>query len=355
MKNLKVENTARAGSYDILIGPGLLDAAGERLGAFIPQNDKTVVVSDENVYPLYGERVMRSLAGAGADVCAVLIPPGEGSKTLKQLGVLYDMFAEIGLKRGGLVLALGGGVVGDIAGLAAATYMRGVPLAQLPTTVLAQVDSSVGGKTAVDTPAGKNMVGVFARPVMVLADTDALSTLPPREYASGMAEVIKYGAIASADLFAKLESSPGMVDEDIIAECCAIKAAIVAEDEFDTGRRQLLNFGHTFGHAIETTYHFEKYTHGEAVAMGMVIAAGAGEFLGLTEAGTSERILRLTGACGLPAPEGNLPGLAQYVAHDKKSTADAVTLILLEHIGKAAVRRTTFAELEKILFQISEG
>jgi 3-dehydroquinate synthase len=351
MKKLIVENKARRGSYEISIGAGLLDAAGERLGAFIPHN-KTVVVSDENVYRLYGERVMASLTDAGADVAAVIIPPGESSKTLKQLGIIYDRFGEIGLRRGGLVVALGGGVVGDIAGFAAATWMRGVPLAQLPTTLLAQVDSSVGGKTAVDTSAGKNMVGVFSRPVAVLADTEILSTLPPREYASGMAEVIKYGAIASAELFEKLEAGADtlqIISAAIIAECCAIKSDVVSEDEFDTGRRQILNFGHTFGHALEAKHGFEKYTHGEAVAQGMVIAAAAGEVIGLTPRGTAERILALTRAYGLPDPEVDLTDLAAYIGHDKKSSADGVSLILLENIGRAVIRKVTFAEVDTLL------
>jgi 3-dehydroquinate synthase len=387
MEKLNVENKVESGCYEILIGGGLLDAAGEWLGAFIPNSDKTVVVSDENVYRLYGERVMSALADAGADVAAVLIPPGESSKTLTQLESIYDLFGDIGLKRGGLVVALGGGVVGDIAGFAAATWMRGVPMAQLPTTLLAQVDSSVGGKTAVDTPAGKNMVGAFSRPVAVLADTEVLSTLPPREYASGMAEVIKYGAIASADLFAKLTSisaqsnpnqgtytppiisgnkrphaqpyafaetapSAGTIDESVIATCCAIKAGIVSEDEFDTGRRQILNFGHTFGHALEAMHGFKKYTHGEAVAQGMVIAAAAGEVIGLTPRGTAERVLELTRAYGLPDPEGNLINLAAYIGHDKKSSADGVSLILLEDIGRAVIRKFTFDEVESLLGKV---
>ncbi|MDR1067701.1 MAG: 3-dehydroquinate synthase [Clostridiales Family XIII bacterium] len=350
MELLKVENTARAGSYDIEIGSGLIAAAGEKLGRFIPKHDKTVVVSDENVFRLYGERVMASLAKAGADTAAVIIPPGEASKTLKQLEAIYDLFGDIGLKRGGLVIALGGGVVGDIAGLAAATWMRGVPLVQLPTTLLAQVDSSVGGKTAIDTSSGKNMVGVFSRPAAVLADTETLSTLPLREYASGMAEVIKYGAIASAGLFERLESlNAGAAGEDIIAACCGIKADIVSEDEFDTGKRQLLNFGHTFGHALETKYGFTKYTHGEAVAQGMVIAAAVGESAGITPKGTADRILRLTLAQGLPAPETDITDLARYISHDKKSTADSVSLVLIRGIGAAVIHNVKFGEAGALL------
>jgi 3-dehydroquinate synthase len=369
MEKLTVENKARAENYDILIGSGLLDSVGERLSEFIPKGDKTIVVSDENIYRICGERVMTSLANAGAEVAAVLIPPGENSKNLKQLETIYDLFGDIGLKRGGLVVALGGGVVGDIAGLAAATWMRGVPLAQLPTTLLAQVDSSVGGKTAVDTSSGKNMVGVFSRPIAVLADTEILSTLPPREFASGMAEVIKYGAIASADLFEKLSNaaptvlypnltpanadvtnvSAAPVGADVIAACCAIKADIVSEDEFDTGRRQLLNFGHTFGHALEAKYGFSKYTHGEAVSQGMVIAAAAGETLGITRPGTAKRILDLTRAHGLPDPESEIADLSAYITHDKKSTSDGVSLILLPEIGSAIVRKADFDEVAELL------
>ncbi|MDR3364413.1 MAG: 3-dehydroquinate synthase [Clostridiales Family XIII bacterium] len=353
MEKILVKLGCRA--YEILIEKGLVAGAGPfgaavRVAA-IAEGARIAFVSDENVWAAGGAAFFEALARAGAGVFPVIIKPGEASKNLGGLGRLADAFAEFGLTRGGLVCAMGGGVVGDLAGFAAATWMRGVCYAQIPTSLLAMVDSSVGGKTAVDIPAGKNLVGAFHQPSLVLVDPGLLATLPTREFRSGMAEVIKYGAALRMGLFERLEktdcaagaSSPGF--DGIIADCIGIKAAIVEEDELDKGRRALLNFGHTFGHAIEAKYGFAKYTHGEAVAIGMRIAARYGEAVGITEPGTAARLCALLDAWGLTAEEG-ADGLIELIGKDKKAKGNAVGLILLTRIGEAAIFRTPLADVE---------
>jgi 3-dehydroquinate synthase len=346
MKKLHVALGER--SYDLLIGDGILSEPLTAAAAFAPAAERAALVCDETVWSLYGQLASDSLRGAGLPSEPILVPPGEGSKSIEQLSYLYERFAEMGLTRGGLVVALGGGVTGDLAGFAAATWMRGVGLVQIPTTLLAQVDSSVGGKTAIDIGAGKNLVGAFHQPRLVVIDPLVLKTLPPREYAAGMAEVIKYGAIASPALFGQLESGrPGGDIADIIHECCRIKRDVVIEDEFDTGLRMTLNFGHTFGHAIETKYGYGRYNHGEAVAGGMRIAARVGEMLGVTEAGTEERISRLLSRYDLDVRE-NTDGLISIMKRDKKAAGAGVNLVLLKNIGEATIKYVEYAALEKV-------
>jgi 3-dehydroquinate synthase len=349
MKKLHVPLGER--SYDLLIGDGILSEPLTAATKFASVAERVALVCDETVWGLYGQPVSDSLRVAGLSSEPILVPPGEGSKSIARLSYLYERFAEMGLTRGGLVVALGGGVTGDLAGFAAATWMRGVNLVQIPTTLLAQVDSSVGGKTAIDIGAGKNLVGSFHQPRLVVIDPETLKTLPPREYAAGMAEVIKYGAIASPSLFEKLElrqlelKPPGDDIADIICECCRIKRDVVAEDEFDTGRRMMLNFGHTFGHAIETKYGYNKYNHGEAVAGGMRLAARVGEALGVTEAGTEERLSRLLSRYGLDVREG-ADGLLSIMKRDKKAAGSGVNLVLLKNIGEATVEYVEYTALE---------
>jgi 3-dehydroquinate synthase len=345
----------RENAYDILIGTGLLDGFGElireRLGA-LPAGREAALVTDSAVWGHYAAPMRESLVRAGLAYSAVVLEPGEGNKSLAGLGRLYDAFAQMRLARDGLVIAFGGGVIGDLAGFAAATWMRGVRLVQIPTTLLAQVDSSVGGKTAVNTDAGKNLVGVFYQPSLVLADTALLACLPARELRCGMAEVIKYGAIRSQRLFADLrdaQSEDADALRDIVGACCAIKADIVERDERDTGERMLLNFGHSFGHAIEKLGGFHRYKHGEAVAMGMATAAEIGEDLGLTAPGSAAALRTVLSAHGLETrcPYA-LSELLPLMALDKKNSGGAVRLVLLRTIGEAFVRSFDADALRRI-------
>ncbi|MDR0817524.1 MAG: 3-dehydroquinate synthase [Clostridiales Family XIII bacterium] len=361
MKTLTVPLGAR--SYDILIGNGLISRAGQYLRTFVNESERVVLISDEHVYGIYEPVICTALSDAGIEFDSFILPPGEETKNIDVLAQIFDWLGEDGrLGRQGLIIAFGGGVIGDLAGFAAACWMRGVRFIQIPTTLLAQVDSSVGGKTAIDTQRGKNLVGAFHQPSYVLIDTGLLDTLPPREYGAGMAEVIKYGAIASAGLFDKLaklakhktnEQSPGPghhndIPEEIIYECLRIKSDIVAEDEFDTGRRMILNFGHTFGHAIELKYGFDKYNHGEGVAAGMIIAADTGEKLGVTKPGTKDDIINLLSTYGLDIREDSAD-LIQYIKNDKKSGSSFVDLVLLTEIGEAVTYKIDFERLETVL------
>jgi 3-dehydroquinate synthase len=329
-------------SYDICMGDGLLADFGvllrERLGA--PCAGGMALVTDDNVWARFASPMTASLARAGLDFKAIVLKPGEENKSLAGLGRLYDAFAEMRLRRDGLVLAFGGGVIGDLAGFAAATWMRGVRLAQMPTTLLAQVDSSVGGKTAVNTDAGKNLAGAFHQPALVLTDTALLAALPAREFRCGMAEAIKCGAIRSARLFESLKAVPdASALPGVVGECCDIKADIVERDEFDTGERMLLNFGHSFGHAIEKLGDFRAHTHGEAVAMGMALAAETGERLGLTARGSAAALREVLAAQGLEADCPYAPAeLRARMESDKKNGAGVFRLVLLASPGEAFVR-----------------
>jgi 3-dehydroquinate synthase len=347
-------------SYDILIRSGSLDEIPDLAAPYASAGEAIALVGDETVWELYGERVSSALRGAGMAFEYIPVPPGEGSKSIRQLTRLYERFAEMGLGRNGLVAALGGGVTGDLAGFAAATWMRGTALVQIPTTLLAQVDSSVGGKTAVDIDAGKNLVGAFHQPKAVLIDPLVTATLPSRERAAGMAEIIKYGAAASESFFARLEarpvpddSDPGVPNDlpDIIYTCCRIKRDLVAEDEFDTGRRMILNFGHTFGHAIEAKYGYGRFNHGEAVAGGMRIAAKIGELLGITAKGAEARISNLLSRYGLDVRE-DAGDLLPIIKRDKKAAGQGVKLVLLKDIGEAVVERFTYPAIEDALREL---
>ena len=342
-------------SYEIQIADGAISGLADRAKALLRDGEMACFVTDEHVWAMHGQKAFRALERIGLRARAVVLPPGEPSKNIAGLTRLYDFFAESGLGRKGLVIAFGGGVIGDLAGFAAATWMRGVRLIQVPTTLLAQVDSSVGGKTAIDIAAGKNLVGAFHQPVLVLIDPLVLETLPAREYAAGMAEVIKYGVIASASLFEHLQSAaPRKGLQLIISACCGIKRDIVAGDEYDTGQRMILNFGHSFGHAIEAKYGFERYNHGEAVALGMVLAARAGERLGITEPGVSMQIYRLLERFELPCLI-NTEGLLEFMKRDKKSRSERIDLILIRKIGQAVVHPVGFGALPELLAQRFEG
>ena len=343
MKTLTVSLPGR--SYDILIQRGLLDRAGEYCRKALPRADKLFVVTDSTVGPLYLKRLIPPLEAAGLETAICEIPAGEASKCAGELARLWECMMDFGLTRTDAVVALGGGVVGDLAGFAAATILRGVDFVQLPTTLLSQVDSSVGGKVAIDLDHGKNLAGAFWQPRLVLMDPDTLDTLPDATFADGMAEVIKYGCIFDRTFFDFLAQRPDRARlmeeiEHILYTCCDLKRKVVEEDERDTGNRMLLNFGHTLGHAYELAGHYETWTHGQAVAAGMVRAAGLGERLGVTPAGTAETIARTLALLGLPV---EIPcSLADYTAAidlDKKGAGAEIAVILLEELGRAVPHR----------------
>ena len=342
--------------YHIAVGNGILDTLGTLVAAHRESPGQVVVVSDENVWAAHEEDLTTAMEKADIPFVPVIRPPGEGNKSIEGLARLYDAFAQMKLRRSGMVVAFGGGVIGDLAGFAAATYMRGVSYIQVPTTLLSQVDSSVGGKTGINLPSGKNMAGAFYQPRAVLIDTATLRTLPPREWRCGMAEVIKYGAIRSEDLFQRLYRLEEMGDcRDIILRCCGIKSEVVAMDEHDNGERMLLNFGHTFGHGVEKRYEYSRYNHGEGVAVGMRIAAAVGEELGLTEKGTARRLVQLMERHGLDAAcPFPLEELIPLMELDKKSGGGGVRLVLLERIGKAFTKTIPFAELRVLLEGLEE-
>ena len=353
MKTLHVGLDDR--SYDIHIAPGLLSQAGALCRAALPRAGRLAVVTDSHVGPLYGETIMSSLAGAGFQAELVTIPAGESSKCLSMLGRLYDAFTAQGLTRSDGVVALGGGVVGDLAGFAAATILRGVDFVQIPTTLLAQVDSSVGGKVAIDLQAGKNLAGAFWQPKGVLIDPDCLNTLSDRAFSDGMAEVIKYGCIREREFFELLDrcgSRAGVMDyiEQVICTCCDLKRQVVLQDERDTGLRMTLNFGHTIGHAFELAGHYETWTHGQGVAAGMNWAAQLGVGLGITPPEVVEQIRSILNKFGLPQ---DIPcpweTMTEAVGLDKKRTGDSITLILLERLGQAVPRRMKKDQLLELL------
>lgn len=338
--------------YEVVVGRGLLAEAGDRIAPFA--RGRTVIISDETVAALHGPTLTASLEAAGVSTQMIMVPPGEGSKSFAELERVLDALLAIGLDRKDVVVALGGGVVGDLAGLAAALYMRGIDFVQVPTTLLAQVDSSVGGKTAIDTPRGKNLVGAFHQPRLVLADIDVLATLPPVQLRSGWAEVLKHGLICDPNFFDWL-AAEGAVGAQGDAEALTravvrsveIKSAIVGEDERESGRRALLNLGHTFGHAVEAELGFEEaaLAHGEAVALGCVLAFQYSARLGLCEVETAARVEAVIAAAGLPtqlsqAGQFEAEALIALMAGDKKAEAGRVTLVLAKGIGEAFVEKT---------------
>lgn len=352
MSTLRVNIPGR--EYDIVCEPGALNRAGQLLRPIL-KGHLAAIITDSNVEPLYATALARSLHLAGFQPAILEIPAGETSKCPEVLAELWEQLMDLGLTRSDAVIALGGGVVGDLAGFAAATILRGVDFVQVPTTLLAQVDSSVGGKVAVDLQAGKNLAGAFYQPKLVIMDPDCLKTLPDRVFSDGMAEVIKYGCIWDKDLFerlAALGSRNGVMAHigQIALTCCDIKRQVVEQDEHDTGLRMLLNFGHTLGHVYEKAYHYETYTHGEAVAAGMVAAAKLGTKLGVTPAGTDEIIAQVLRQFGLPtAIDATREDYADTLTKDKKSDGEMISFIALERIGKAVPVKLPKARLLELL------
>lgn len=334
--------------YTIRIERGALDQLGAYCASLFAPGKKAVVITDTHVAPLYLERISTSLRNAGFDVTSCAFPAGEPSKRLSTIEGIYGHMAQAHITRSDFAVALGGGVTGDMAGFAAASYLRGIPFVQVPTTLLSQVDSSVGGKTGVDLPQGKNLVGAFWQPSFVLIDPDTLNTLSPHFFADGMGEVIKYGCIKSRALFDLLVGTEDITSimEDVIYRCVDIKRDVVERDEFDTGERALLNFGHTFGHALEKLHQYQGLSHGAAVGIGMVMMARLGEKAGFTAPGTADKIAAALEKYHLPV-HSDLP-LSQIVeatASDKKSTGSSINLVLLKDIGESFVHKVARSDL----------
>lgn len=339
-------------AYEIVVGRGLLDEAGGRIAALKAR--AAAIVSDANVDARYGERLAGSLAGSGMRASRIVVAPGEGSKSYAALGAVCEAVLEARIERGDLVVALGGGVVGDLAGFAAAIVRRGVRLVQIPTTLLAQVDSSVGGKTGINSPLGKNLVGAFHQPRLVLADTGLLDTLPVREVRAGYAEVAKYGLIDDADFFAWCEANwrgvfaGGPERDRAVAQSCRAKAAMVVRDEREDGERALLNLGHTFAHALEriVAYDPARLVHGEAVAIGLCLAFRFSAALGLCAEEEAGRVASHLAAVGLPTGLRDVPGghggaadLLDAMVQDKKVSEGRLTFILAHGIGRSFIAR----------------
>lgn len=355
-------------SYDVVVGHGLLDTAGDLMAPF-QSRGRTAIVSDETVWALHGARLTAALAAAGIEGLPVIVAPGEQSKSFEGLADVSDRLLALELDRGDLVTAFGGGVIGDLAGFAAAIYKRGIDFVQIPTTLLAQVDSSVGGKTAIDTARGKNLVGAFHQPRLVLADLDMLDTLPLREMRAGYAEVIKYGLLGDFAFFEWLEThGETVIARDsaalshAVARSIEMKAEIVAEDEREQGRRALLNLGHTFAHALEAeTGYGETLRHGEAVGVGMALAFRFSAAQGLISSQNAARAAQAIAKAGLPTRLDDVPGhpfdaerLIQHMAQDKKAEGGRLTFIFARALGDAFVARDVNAASVQD-FLMSEG
>lgn len=342
-------------AYDIEIAAGLLPQVGPKVAALLPKARRAAIISDSNVAPLYAAQLQASLEEAGLAVVTVVIAAGEQSKNMQVLADVLEQLAAAGLTRTDVVLTLGGGVVGDLGGFAAASFMRGVAFVQVPTSLLAQIDSSVGGKVAVDLAAGKNLAGAFYQPKAVFIDTSLLATLPIRFLHDGLAEAIKYGCIKDAALFEQIavyaDDAALLADIDsVVATCCAIKARIVEQDEFDTGLRMLLNFGHTLGHAVEQRFGYSCFTHGEGVGIGMYQLTQRTEELGLTQTGSAERIRDVLAKYSLPLEAGvEKSALLDTMARDKKKNGNSITLIVLNKIGEGVLKKIDWQELPKYL------
>jgi 3-dehydroquinate synthase len=359
LETLKVDLGER--SYDIIFGDGILN----RFGSFCRElalGNNVMIVTSAVIGSFYLEPVKKSLLDADYNVHVFVVPDGEEYKNIATLQNIYDALISAALDRGAFIVALGGGVVGDMSGFAAATYLRGIPFVQVPTTLLAQVDSSVGGKTGINLQKGKNLVGAFHQPKLVCIDVSTLDTLPEREYISGLAEVVKYGVVADADFFEYLSNnSPGLMARDkncllaVEKRSCAVKASIVVRDERESGLRAVLNYGHTIGHAIESLSGYKKYLHGEAVAIGMAYAARISETMGYSAKTDTERILHLLEVLRLPLelPCYSLDNYMQAMLRDKKVKDGSITMVLNKGIGDFALVK--ISDLKAVLEKCGIG
>ena len=347
MSILKVKTDS--GEYEVLIRKGASSDIGKKLKQ-IARGNKTAIITDDVVMPLYSDSIIGELSGCGFETCVYVLPHGEASKNGREYLKILEFLAESGLDRRDTVVALGGGVVGDIAGFAAATYLRGIDCVQIPTTLLSMTDSSVGGKTAIDLSAGKNLAGAFYQPSLVLCDMDALSTLPQEIFRDGCGEIIKYGVLYDKALFDKLLAEGFSFDrEAVIARCVELKRNVVAEDEFDTGARQKLNLGHTIGHGIEAQSHF-TISHGEAVATGMAIVARAGEKAGITSGDTVDAIHEILEKFGFPLTTGySAQQLFTSALSDKKRSGGTVNLVVPQEIGDCILLPTPVGQLQSFI------
>jgi 3-dehydroquinate synthase len=340
---VKVELGERA--YEIIVERGLLERCGRLIAEAVPGADRFVIITNTAVGRLYGPKITAGLRAAGFDVSTIEVPAGERYKSLTRADKIYGRLLEMGVDRQAVIVALGGGVIGDLAGFVAGTYMRGVPFVQIPTSLLAQVDSSVGGKTAVNHRLAKNVIGVFNQPRLVLIDPEALRTLPSRELRAGLSEIIKYGFIGGEPLLSKIRSLlPLRRDLDgfpsIIVDCCRFKAQIVVEDELDTGRRAILNYGHTIGHALEAVSSYRQYNHGEAIAVGMLGAAKIAQAAGMLDQAAVDDHRNLLKAAGLPLTIKDVDPMVIYrhLELDKKRARGRNRLVLLDGIGRPVIR-----------------
>lgn len=343
--------------YDVVIGRGLIYKAGKLIREAVPKATKLLIVSETNVAPIYLDTVKASLQGEGFEVSEFIFDAGEQSKNINTIAGMWGVMAKAAFTRTDAVVALGGGVTGDMAGFAAATFLRGIDVVQIPTSLLAQVDASVGGKTGIDLPEGKNQVGSFHQPSMVIEDTDCLKTLPSDKFTEGLGEVLKYAFIMDKELLKVLEEyedKTGLQNDpdtlsDIVRACVADKVEVITEDEFDTGRRQILNFGHTIGHVIERDSNYTK-DHGVCVAMGMGIITDACLASGMTDEATHDRIISLIEAYGLPSGDDITPDAAVAgVMNDKKKRGNTISLIIVKEIGEAVISPMDPEVLHKFL------
>lgn len=341
---LKVDLKDR--SYQIIIEKGLINRVSEEISS-VYKGKKIFIITDDNVNKYYGGKISEELKKNGFEVNLLSLKPGEETKNFNTLSIVYDELLDFNLTRSDLIIALGGGVIGDLAGFVASTYLRGIDFVQIPTSLLAQVDSSVGGKVAVDLDRGKNLVGSFYHPKCVLIDPEVLNTLDNRFFIDGMAEVIKYGCIKDKQFFdylEKMENKKQLINnmELVIHKCCDIKRQVVENDEKDRGERMLLNFGHTLGHAIEQYYNYTKYSHGEGVAIGMYVISKISEEKGLTKKGTSQRIKDILVKYNLPYElDVNIEETLEAINLDKKKLGNDLNVIILKEIGSSEIYKTT--------------
>lgn len=347
MKKLLVGTVKK---YDIIIHNGIINSCGQYIKQ-AAKGRRVLVVTDSNVEKLYSNAVLTSLKNCGFETGLFVFEAGEQSKNLTTIEKMLDSMCEFGLTRSDLVVALGGGVCGDLAGFAAAIYLRGIDFVQIPTTLLSQIDSSVGGKTGCDLKAGKNLAGAFHNPILVLIDPETLNTLPPRFFNDGMAEAVKYGCIKSEKLFGKLETqNPKAFLPELIKECIEIKKDIVERDFKESGERMLLNFGHTLGHAIEGYYNYQHITHGEAVSIGMAMVTNAAESQGLCKPGSFNRLKACLEKYSLPVETAvPLKDLINFCLSDKKRRGDSINLVLIKEIGQSCIHTIKADQLYNFL------